>query len=173
MSQPDSPTKSMYLHTIWGRRPMNTMQRLLALLIPWAETKLLNFIKKYEIHYRDFWDDGLRLTVPLGNKTPLRALADLATLMEVEGLDKDWEFVSQSTPEKNTKDFIIKHKICWNRQWEDKLRLTMPLKGKSPEETLADLVALMQDEGMDQYWKYVTQVLTDDPRKVEKVEQIK
>ncbi|KAF5658766.1 hypothetical protein FCIRC_12738 [Fusarium circinatum] len=94
MSQPDSPAKPMYLHTTWGRRPMNTMQRLLALLIPWAETKLLNFIKKYEVRYRDFWDDGLRLTVPLGNKTPLRALADLATLMEIEGLDKDWEFVS-------------------------------------------------------------------------------
>ncbi|KAF4477186.1 hypothetical protein FAGAP_12466 [Fusarium agapanthi] len=94
MSQPDSATKPMHIHTIWGRRPMSKVQRLVALLIPWAETKLLNFVRKYELHHRDFWDDGLRLTVPLGNKTPLKALADLAALMEIEGLDKDWEFVA-------------------------------------------------------------------------------
>ncbi|KAF4477187.1 hypothetical protein FAGAP_12467 [Fusarium agapanthi] len=79
----------------------------------------------------------------------------------------------RATPEKKLYNFIMKHEICWTSQWEDKLRLTMPLGDKSPEETLANLGALMQDEGMDEYWEYVTQVHTDDPRKVDpRVEQI-
>ncbi|PNP76604.1 hypothetical protein FNYG_10023 [Fusarium nygamai] len=80
---------------MWDRRPMSRMKRLFALLIPIAETKLLIFIKKHKLHHHmDFWDDGFRLTVPLDNKTPQKALVDLAAQMEIGGLDKYYEFVA-------------------------------------------------------------------------------
>ncbi|KAF5637821.1 hypothetical protein F52700_4523 [Fusarium sp. NRRL 52700] len=94
MSPPDSDSKPMYIHTIWGRRPMSKWKRLLALLIPEAKAKLLNLVKKHNLHHMDCSNDELRLTVPLDNKTPPRALVDLAAKMEVEGMDKDWEFVA-------------------------------------------------------------------------------
>ena len=75
--------------------------------------------------------------------------------------------IVKPSPEKKLEKFITKHKIYWNSQWDNKLRLTVPLGDKSPEETLANLGALMQDDGMNQYWEYVTQVHTDDPRKVD------
>ncbi|PNP76603.1 hypothetical protein FNYG_10022 [Fusarium nygamai] len=74
-----------------------------------------------------------------------------------------------ATPEKKLYEFIMKHEVHWNSQWDDKkkLRLTVPLGGKSPEETLADLGDQMQREGMDKYWEYITQAHTDDPNKVD------
>ncbi|KAF5576355.1 hypothetical protein FPANT_10965 [Fusarium pseudoanthophilum] len=70
-------------------------------------------------------------------------------------------------PEKKLDKLIMKHKIYWNSKWDDKLRLTIELpSNKSPEETVAEFCALMQDEGLDKYWEYVTQAHTDDPRKV-------
>ncbi|CVK85765.1 uncharacterized protein FMAN_06697 [Fusarium mangiferae] len=79
-----------------------------------------------------------------------------------------------TSPEEKLKKFIMKHEIYWSNQWDNKLRLTVPLDGKSPEETLANIGALMQDEGINQYWEYVTQVHTDDPRKVDpRVDKIK
>ncbi|KAF5637822.1 hypothetical protein F52700_4524 [Fusarium sp. NRRL 52700] len=57
------------------------------------------------------------------------------------------------TPEKKLHKFILKHEIIWNSQWDDKLRLTVPLKDKSPEQTLANLGVLMQDEGLAEYWE--------------------
>ncbi|CVK85282.1 uncharacterized protein FPRN_06841 [Fusarium proliferatum] len=57
-----------------------------------------------------------------------------------------------TNPEEKLNKFTIKHKIYWSSQWDNKLRLTVPLGDKSPEETLANLGALMKDEGMDQYW---------------------
>jgi hypothetical protein len=50
--------------------------------------------------------------------------------------------------------------------WDNKLRLTVPLGNKIPEKALADLGALMEIEGLDKYWEFVTRVLTDDPLKV-------
>jgi hypothetical protein len=74
---------------------MSKMKRLFALFIPIAETKLLIFIRKNKLHHHmDFWDDGFRLTIPLDNKTPQKALADLAAQMEIGGLDKYYEFVA-------------------------------------------------------------------------------
>ncbi|SCV51808.1 uncharacterized protein FFB14_12233 [Fusarium fujikuroi] len=75
--------------------------------------------------------------------------------------------IVKPSPEKKLEKFITKHKIYWNSQWDNKLRLTVPLGDKSPEEILANLEALMQDDGMNQYWEYVTQVHTHDPRKVD------
>ncbi|KAF5614480.1 uncharacterized protein FTJAE_13749 [Fusarium tjaetaba] len=73
------------------------------------------------------------------------------------------------SPEKQLQEFIIKHEIHWNSRWDKdkKLRLTVPLGGKSPEETLANLGYQMQREGLNKYWEYVTQALTDDPNKVD------
>lgn len=70
------------------------MQRLLALFIPSAEDKLYDFVEEYKLYHRRSWDDGLRLTIPLYMKTPHKTIADLAILMEIGGLDKDWEFVT-------------------------------------------------------------------------------
>ncbi|KAF5594136.1 uncharacterized protein FSUBG_9558 [Fusarium subglutinans] len=111
----------------------------------------------------------------MSEPTPITEPTHTHTIWRKRELSRTQKLIGKvkGTPEKNTNNFIIKHGICWARQWEDRLRLTMPLGDKSPEETLADLGALMQDDGINQYWKYVTQVLTDDPRKVEKVEQIK
>ncbi|KAI1035639.1 hypothetical protein LB504_006121 [Fusarium proliferatum] len=53
-----------------------------------------------------------------------------------------------TSPEEKLNKFIMKHKIYWSNQWDNKLRLT--------------------------YWEYVTQVHTDDPRKVDpRVDKIK
>lgn len=79
-----------------------------------------------------------------------------------------------TNPEEKLNKFTIQHKIYWSSQWDNKLRLTVPLGDKSPEETLENLGALMKDEGMDQYWEYVTQFHTDDPCKVDpRVDKIK
>ncbi|KAK7574738.1 hypothetical protein V3481_016711 [Fusarium oxysporum f. sp. vasinfectum] len=71
------------------------MQKLVGLFIPKADIKLFKFVVKHKLYHMDYWDDKLRLTVPLGNKIPEKALADLGALMEIEGLDKYWEFVTQ------------------------------------------------------------------------------
>ncbi|KAF5568779.1 hypothetical protein FPHYL_2585 [Fusarium phyllophilum] len=73
-------------------------------------------------------------------------------------------------PEKKLYEFIIKHEIHWNSQWDEKKRLRLTIQmgnDKSPEETVADFCALIQDEGLDKYWEYVTQAHTDDPKKVD------
>jgi hypothetical protein len=71
-------------------------------------------------------------------------------------------------PEKNLNKFIMQHRICWNSRWDDKLRLTIEFpRNKSPEETVAGFCALVEDEGLDKYWEYVTQAHTDDPKKVD------
>ncbi|KAF5576356.1 hypothetical protein FPANT_10966 [Fusarium pseudoanthophilum] len=94
MSQP-AATRLTHIHTTWDRRPMSKMKSLFALFIPIAETKLLMFIKKHKLHHHmDFWDDGFRLTIPLDNKAPQKALANLAAEMELGGLDKHYEFVA-------------------------------------------------------------------------------
>ncbi|KAF5697530.1 hypothetical protein FMUND_15387 [Fusarium mundagurra] len=74
-----------------------------------------------------------------------------------------------ANPEKKLYEFIMKHEIHWNSQWDEKkmLRLTVQLGDKSPEETLANLGDRMQRAGMDKYWEYVTQAHTDDPKKVD------
>ncbi|KAF5697529.1 hypothetical protein FMUND_15386 [Fusarium mundagurra] len=94
MSQTDSATKPMHIHTIWGRRPMSKLKRLVALFVPMAEIQLLEFISKHKLCHTGFWDDGFRLTIPLDNKTPQKALADLAALMEIGELHKYYEFVA-------------------------------------------------------------------------------
>ncbi|EWG54072.1 hypothetical protein FVEG_12370 [Fusarium verticillioides 7600] len=169
MSQPPT-AKSTHIHTIWGRRPMSTIKNRIALFVPMAEFQLQEFIEKHKLRHIGVWDDGLRLTIPLDNKTPQKALADLTALMEIGRLDKYYEFVAKATenPEKKLNQFIVKHKICWNSKWDNKLRLTIELpSNKSPEETVGDFCALMQDEGLDKYWEYVTQAHTDDPNKVD------
>ncbi|KAF5603273.1 hypothetical protein FPCIR_1469 [Fusarium pseudocircinatum] len=74
-----------------------------------------------------------------------------------------------ANPEKKLYDFFMKHEILWSSQWDKgrKLRLTVPLGDKNPEETLANLGNQMQREGMDKYWEYVTQAHTDDPNNVD------
>ncbi|SCO42528.1 uncharacterized protein FFNC_08571 [Fusarium fujikuroi] len=94
MSQRVSTTRLMHIHTIWDRRRVSKMQRLLAPFIPSAEDKLHDFVEEHKLYHWRSWDDGLRLTIPLDNKTPHKALVDLATLMEIGGLDKDWEFLT-------------------------------------------------------------------------------
>ncbi|KAI1047636.1 hypothetical protein LB505_012629 [Fusarium chuoi] len=94
MSQRVSATRPMHIHTIWDRRPGSKMQRLLALFTPSAEDKLHDFVEERKLYHWRSWDDGLRLTIPLDNKTPHKAIGDLAILMEIGGLDKDWEFLT-------------------------------------------------------------------------------
>ncbi|RBQ76986.1 hypothetical protein FVER14953_12370 [Fusarium verticillioides] len=92
------------------------------------------------------------------------------TVWRKRKLNTSQNFLSKATenPEKKLNQFIVKHKICWNSKWDDKLRLTIELpSNKSPEETVGDFCALMQDEGLDKYWEYVTQAHTDDPNKVD------
>ncbi|CZR37802.1 uncharacterized protein FPRO_07007 [Fusarium proliferatum ET1] len=83
MSQRVSATRPMHIHTIWDRRPVSKMQRLLTLFIPSAEDKLRDFVEEYKLYHWRSWDDGLRLTIPLYMKTPHKTIADLAILMEI------------------------------------------------------------------------------------------
>nr|RBQ90725.1 hypothetical protein FVER53263_21097 [Fusarium verticillioides] len=93
MSQPPT-AKSTHIHTIWGRRPMSRIKNLIALFVPMAEFQLQEFIEKHKLRHIGVWDDGLRLTIPLDNKTPQKALTDLTALMEIGRLDKYYEFVA-------------------------------------------------------------------------------
>ncbi|KAI3576029.1 hypothetical protein IWW34DRAFT_791340 [Fusarium oxysporum f. sp. albedinis] len=95
MSQPTSVSKPTHTHTIWRQRPLNKMQRLVGVFIPKADIKLFKFVVKHKLYHMHYWDDELRLTVPLGNKIPEKALADLGALMAIERLDKYWEFVTR------------------------------------------------------------------------------
>ncbi|KAF4951338.1 hypothetical protein FGADI_7536 [Fusarium gaditjirri] len=95
MSQPTSVTKPIYTHTIWRQKPLGTVQRLVSTVITVPENKLQRLVKKYKICFAHRWDDKLRLTISLGNKSSEEALSDLGALLEDEGLDKYWEFVTQ------------------------------------------------------------------------------
>ncbi|KAI1035638.1 hypothetical protein LB504_006122 [Fusarium proliferatum] len=92
MSQRASTTRPTYIHTTWDRRPVSKMKIVLALFTPSAEDKLHDFIEEHKLYHWRSWDDGLRLTIPLDNKNPHKALVDLAILMEIGELDKDWVF---------------------------------------------------------------------------------
>ncbi|KAF5534573.1 hypothetical protein FNAPI_12311 [Fusarium napiforme] len=93
MSKPPT-AKLTHIHTIWDRRPMSRIKRLIAVFVPMAEIQLDDFIEKHKLRHIGVWHDGLRLTIPLDNKTPQKALADLAALMEIGELDKYYEFVA-------------------------------------------------------------------------------
>ncbi|KAG5792391.1 hypothetical protein H9Q69_008548 [Fusarium xylarioides] len=106
----------------------------------------------------------------MSNPTSITGPTHIHTIWREKELSTTRNVISKvmGTPEKKLNEFIIKHKIYWNSQWDDKLRLTIEMRGdKSPEETVANFCALMQREGLNKYWEYVTQAHTDDPKKVD------